>query len=176
MCIDTATIFHTKKAAALSYAKWTSYLPKEICVMFCHESMYLCVHTFVLNAQWKKNLCVFRRSTEVSCMYAPWNSVAMHTVNAVCCTRFPFCSPQCFWNQLKSKHPGRKVQFLHPWFQLFLNLTHKHSFLRYVSGVPNKDLLIFLKYMWLKSETCLLPSHSIWNRTLAQENKPLFRV
>lgn len=79
----------------------------------------------------------------VSRMCAPCSYVSTRIVNAVCCTRFPFCSLQCFLNQLKSKHPGRKVQVLNPWFQLFLNLTHKHSFLRYVSGVPNKDLLIF---------------------------------
>lgn len=57
MYIDTATIFHSEKAAALSYARWTSYLPNEIYVMFCHESMYLCVYTFILNAQQKKTVC-----------------------------------------------------------------------------------------------------------------------
>lgn len=59
---------------------------------------------------------------------------------------------------------------LNPCFQFFLNLTHKHCFKRYVTEAPNKDRLIFfLKYMWLKFETWLLPSCSLWNRKLAQE-------
>lgn len=91
----------------------------------------------------KKYLCISEEPVLVSCMNATENSVATYAVSAICCTQFPFCSFQCFWNQLKSKHPGRKVQFLHPWFQLFLNLMHKHSFLRYVSEVPNKELMIF---------------------------------
>lgn len=73
-------------------------------------------------------------------------------------------------NILKGKFGFFFFSLLNPCFQFFLNLTHKHCFKRYVTEAPNKDRLIFfLKYMWLKFETWLLPRCSLGNRKLAQE-------
>lgn len=75
-------------------------------------------------------------------------------------------------NILKGKFGFFLFFLLNPCFQFFLNLTHKHCFERYVTEAQIRIVwffFFFLKYMWLKFETPLLPSCSLGNRKLAQE-------